>query len=162
MFLPILLTEYIQRTTINKTWKDHQKWLEVLSTSQAAPSGVPLTDGMLQQKGLELENCANGWASIFEKDDDDINNEEMIDNEQESNEESLLNRLPESDDVIEYFKTLDHEIPTLLMNKLLIWYKLINHEVNNDEIPAISVKKAVSGPETFIDFFEQQNDIMEI
>ncbi|PKC13915.1 hypothetical protein RhiirA5_53166 [Rhizophagus irregularis] len=48
------------------------------------------------------------------------------------------------------------------MKKLLIWYKLINQEVNDDEIPAISVKKAVSGPETFINFFEQQNDIMEI
>lgn len=89
----------IQRTTINKTWKERQKWLAVLSTSQTArtfrqrsvqfpeldmamqiwtsqavASGVPLTDGILQQKGLELANmlnikdqlkCANGWVYRF-------------------------------------------------------------------------------------------------
>lgn len=43
-------------------------------TSQAVASGVPLTDGILQQKGLELAkrlniegqlSCANGWVYKF-------------------------------------------------------------------------------------------------
>ncbi|CAB4424350.1 unnamed protein product [Rhizophagus irregularis] len=89
----------IQRTTINKIWKDREKWLAVLSnsqtartfrqrpvqypeldkamqmwTSQVVASGIPLTDGILQQKGIEFaENlnihdqlkCANGWVYRF-------------------------------------------------------------------------------------------------
>lgn len=91
----------IQRTTINKIWKDKQKWLSVLSTSQsshtfrqrsvqfpevdkamqiwtsqAISAGLPLSDMILQQKGLEFAKmfniedklkCANGWVYRFKK-----------------------------------------------------------------------------------------------
>jgi len=74
----------IDRTTINKIWKSREKWLAVLSTSQtphifrhrsvqfpefdkamqiwtsqAIADGVPLTDMILQQKGLEFANTLN-------------------------------------------------------------------------------------------------------
>ena len=89
----------IDRTTVNKIWKSRKKWLAVLSTSQtphifrhrsvqfpeldkamqiwtsqAIADGVPLTDMILQQKGLEFANtlniedklkCANGWVYRF-------------------------------------------------------------------------------------------------
>lgn len=89
----------IDRTTINKIWKSREKWLSVLSTSQtshifrhrsvqfpeldkamqiwtsqAIADGVPLTDMILQQKGLEFAKtlniedqlkCANGWVYRF-------------------------------------------------------------------------------------------------
>ncbi|GBC28751.2 tigger transposable element-derived protein 6-like [Rhizophagus irregularis DAOM 181602=DAOM 197198] len=91
----------IQRTTINKIWKNKQKWLSVLSTSQfshtfhqrsvqfpevdkamqiwtsqAIAAGLPLSDMILQQKGLEFAKmfnmddklkCANGWVYRFKK-----------------------------------------------------------------------------------------------
>jgi hypothetical protein len=74
----------IQRTTINKTWKNKQKWLNILSnsqtshtfrqrpvqlpevdkamqiwTSQAVAAGLPLNDMILQQKGLEFAKMFN-------------------------------------------------------------------------------------------------------
>ena len=74
----------IQRTSINKIWKDRQKWLAILSTSQtvctfrqhsvqfpeldkamqiwtsqAIAGGVLLTDVILQQKGLEFAKELN-------------------------------------------------------------------------------------------------------
>lgn len=89
----------IDRTTINKIWKEREKWLAVLPTSQtphhfryrsvqfpeleksmqlwtsqAIADGVPLTDLILQQKGLEFAKalniedrlkCANGWVYRF-------------------------------------------------------------------------------------------------
>jgi hypothetical protein len=89
----------IQRTTINKTWKDQEKWLSILTTSrtshtfrqrtvqfpevdkamqiwtsQAVAAGLPLSDMILQQKGLEFARmlniedqlkCTNGWVYKF-------------------------------------------------------------------------------------------------
>ena len=74
----------IQRTSINKIWKDRQKWLAILSTSQTActfwqrsvqfpeldkamqiwtsqaiAGGVPLTNVILQQKELEFAKELN-------------------------------------------------------------------------------------------------------
>ncbi|GES76664.1 tigger transposable element-derived protein 6-like [Rhizophagus clarus] len=49
----------IQRTTINKIWKNKEKWLSVLSTSQSSPTGLPLSDMILQQKGLEFAKMFN-------------------------------------------------------------------------------------------------------
>ena len=76
--------------------------------------------------------------------------------------------MPESDDIIKYFWILNHKIPiekTLINKKIvnLVQADKENQEVNDgndddDEIPLIMVKKAVSGLETFINFFEQQND----
>jgi hypothetical protein len=91
----------IDRTTINKIWKKREDWLAVLSTiqtsykfrqrsvqfpeldkalqiwtSQAVAAGLPLTDMILQQKGLEfakkfnIENqlkCTNGWIYRFKQ-----------------------------------------------------------------------------------------------
>ena len=75
--------------------------------------------------------------------------------------------MPESDDVIEYFQILDHEVPT---EENLTDEEIINlvqgdeenqeaEDDDDDEIPVVSVKKAVSGLEIFINFFEQQNDV---
>ena len=91
----------VDRTTINKIWQNREKWLAVLPnlqisntfkqrsvqfplldkamqiwTSQVVAAGVPLTDMILQQKGLEfaqklnIENevkCANGWIYRFKQ-----------------------------------------------------------------------------------------------
>jgi hypothetical protein len=91
----------IDRTTINKIWKEREKWLSVLSTlqtshtfrqrsvqfpefdkslqlwtSQAVTAGIPLTDMILQQKGLEFAQklniedqmkCTNGWIHKFKQ-----------------------------------------------------------------------------------------------
>src|SRR5215204_6553404 len=90
----------IDRLTISKIWQNCEKWLAVLSTSQtsqifrnrsiqfpeldkalqiwtfqAVAAGLPLTDMILQQKGLELAKMlnideeqikfANGWMWRF-------------------------------------------------------------------------------------------------
>ena len=89
----------IQRTTVNKTWKNREKWLSILTTSrtshtfrqrpvqfpevdkamqiwtsQAVAAGLPLSDMILQQKGLKFAKmlniedqlkCANGWVYKF-------------------------------------------------------------------------------------------------
>jgi len=72
----------IDRTTITKIWQECEKWLAILSnsqtshkfrhrsthfpelnkaiqiwTSQAVAAGLPLTDLILQQKGIELARC---------------------------------------------------------------------------------------------------------
>jgi len=74
----------VDRTTINKIWKEYEKWLAVLSTSQtphtfrqcsvqfpeldkamqiwtsqATAAGMPLTDMILQQKGKEFAKMLN-------------------------------------------------------------------------------------------------------
>ncbi|CAB5358617.1 unnamed protein product [Rhizophagus irregularis] len=74
----------VDRTTINKIWKEREKWLVVLSTSQtphifrhrsvqfpeldkamqiwtsqATAAGLPLTDMILQQKGKEFAKMLN-------------------------------------------------------------------------------------------------------
>ena len=75
--------------------------------------------------------------------------------------------MPEdSDNVLKYFQLLDDEIPTeeTLTEEQII--NLIQHEEeeesdddNDDEvISLISAKKAVSGLEMFINYFEQQDD----
>ena len=92
----------IDRSTVSKIWQDREKWLAVLSTSQtsqifrnrsvqfpeldkalqiwtsqAISTGLPLTDMILQQKGLELAQMlninedklkfANGWLWRFKQ-----------------------------------------------------------------------------------------------
>ena len=91
----------IDRSTVSKIWQDRSKWLTVLSntqtsytfrersvlfptfdkamqiwTSQAISAGIPLSDMILQEKGLEfakslgIENeikCANGWVYKFKQ-----------------------------------------------------------------------------------------------
>ena len=90
----------IDRTTITKIWQEHEKWLVILSNSQishkfchipthfpeldkamqiwiskAVAAGLPLTDLILQQKGIELARMlnieedqlkfTNGWVWRF-------------------------------------------------------------------------------------------------
>ena len=91
----------IDRTTINKIWQNRERWLTILPNlqtsetfklrspqfplfdkamqiwiSQAIAAGLPLSDTILQQKGLEfaqklnIENeikCANGWVYKFKQ-----------------------------------------------------------------------------------------------
>src|SRR6266480_2128698 len=91
----------ISRSAVNKIWKNREKWLATLSnlqtshtfrqrlvlfpevdkalqiwTSQAVAAGLPLTDMILQQKGLEFSRmlniedqlkCANGWVYRFKQ-----------------------------------------------------------------------------------------------
>ena len=91
----------IDRSTIAKIWQNRSKWLAVLLntqtaytfrqrsvlfpefdkamqlwTSQAVAAGIPLSDMMLQEKGLEFAEslkiedkikCANGWVHKFKK-----------------------------------------------------------------------------------------------
>jgi hypothetical protein len=91
----------IDRSTIAKIWQDRDKWLAILSniqtphifrqrsvlfpifdkamqiwTSQAVANGIPLSDMILQEKGLEFAKslkiedkikCANGWIYKFKQ-----------------------------------------------------------------------------------------------
>ncbi len=92
----------IDRSTITKVWQSREKWLTVLSnsktlhifrhrsvqfpeldkalqiwTSQVVAAGLPLTDAILQQKGIELAQMldinedqlkfTNGWVYRFKK-----------------------------------------------------------------------------------------------
>ena len=92
----------IDRTTITKIWQEREKWLAILSnsqtshkiryrsthfpeldkamqiwTSQAVAAGLPLTDLILQQKGIELARMlnigedqlkfTNGWVWRFKQ-----------------------------------------------------------------------------------------------
>ncbi|GET54853.1 hypothetical protein GLOIN_2v1472481 [Rhizophagus irregularis DAOM 181602=DAOM 197198] len=105
----------------------------------------------------------------------DVNNNNDIDIDLDLNElESLLSELPEdSDGLLEYFQMLDKEIPT---EEVLTDEQIINFiqrdenekdDNNNDDdddddddviVPLISAKKAVDLLETYIKYFEQQND----
>ncbi|PKY63625.1 hypothetical protein RhiirA4_493329, partial [Rhizophagus irregularis] len=114
-----------------------------------------------------IRNCWIKTGILPTYDDDDVDEEDSELNVDDDEIENLLNHLPESDDVIEYFQILDHEIPTEenLTDKEIV--NLVqadkeNQEVDDDddddEIPVIPVKKAANALETFINFFEQQND----
>jgi len=100
---------------------------------------------------------------------DDDNNDMNIQEYEDDNElEGFLNELPESDKILEYFQTLDHEI---LTEEYLTDEQIINmiqadkenqevEESKNDkEISIVSVKNAVSRLKNFIKFFEQQNNV---
>lgn len=129
-----------------------------------------------------IDYIAEGWNNVTQKtirncwiktgilpscDDDSVDEEDSELNIDDEEIENLLNYLPESDDVIQYFQILDREISTeenLTDEEIvnLVQADKENQEIDDDdddeEIPVIPVKKAVSGLETFINFFEQQND----
>lgn len=89
----------------------------------------------------------------------DLDNDEL---------ENLLNDLPETDDILDYFQMLDGDIPTedyLTEEQIINLVQVEEKEESDDddddddeEIPPVSAKKAVDGLKTFISFFEQQND----
>ena len=100
--------------------------------------------------------------------DDDTS---IQDFEEQDEIEDLLNKLPEADEIQEYFQMLDQEI---LTEDILTEEQIINmiqadkedqemeeneNEDEDEEIPPVSVKKALDGLETFISFFEQQNNL---
>lgn len=117
-----------------------------------------------------IQNCwiKTGILPSYDDDDDDVDEEESELNVDNDEIEDILNHLPESDDVIEYFRIFDHGVPT---EENLTDEEIINlvqgdkenqeaeEEDDDDEISVVSVKKAVSGLKTFINFFEQQSDI---
>jgi hypothetical protein len=117
-----------------------------------------------------IQNCwiKTGILPSYDDDDDDVDEEESELNVDNDEIEDILNHLPESDDVIKYFQIFDHEVPT---EENLTEEEIINlvqgdkenqeaeEEDDDDEISVVSVKKAVSGLKTFINFFEQQSDI---
>ncbi|CAB5373885.1 unnamed protein product [Rhizophagus irregularis] len=125
---------------------------------------------------LIIDNAGSHFnPKRFEKNDNDISNDEMSNEENNLNElESLLSELPEdSDGLLEYFQMLDKKIPT---EEVLTDEQIINFiqrdenekdDNNNDDdddddddviVPLISAKKAVDLLETYIKYFEQQND----
>ncbi|CAB5392180.1 unnamed protein product [Rhizophagus irregularis] len=129
-----------------------------------------------------IDYIAEGWNNVTQKtirncwiktgilstyNDDDVDKKDSELNLDDDEIENLLNHLPKSDNIIEYFQILDHEILTKenltdeeIVN--LVQADKENQEVdddnNDDEIPVIPVKKAANALETFINFFEQQND----
>jgi hypothetical protein len=101
---------------------------------------------------------------------DDVNNDDDDINSDLNKLEDLLSELPEdSDGLLEYFQILDKEIPTeeVLTDEQII--NFINHDGNEKDdddddddddsvIPLILAKKAGDSLETFINFFEQQDN----
>ncbi|CAB4374157.1 unnamed protein product [Rhizophagus irregularis] len=78
--------------------------------------------------------------------------------------EYLLN-LPEIDDICDYLQEFDSSIPTedILTDEQII--NLVHFEENEDdsdtsdeEIPIVSTQQAVNSLQTFIKYFEQQDD----
>jgi hypothetical protein len=102
----------------------------------------------------------------------DMNDDSSLHDFEEENEiEELLNELPEVDKIQEYFQMFDQEIPT---EEILTDEEIINmiradkeqetNENENDnesdeEIPLVSVNKALNELKSFISFFEQQSDV---
>ena len=81
--------------------------------------------------------------------------------------EDLLENLLEADNVREYFQTLDQEIPAeehLTEEQIVNLVQFEKNEESDDddssdkEIPLVPVKKAVSGLEVFVTYFEQQTN----
>ncbi|CAB4397697.1 unnamed protein product [Rhizophagus irregularis] len=105
-------------------------------------------------------------------DDDNDNDVDENDLESDLDDEDIkdyLDNLPNSDDIIEYFQMLDHEILTEenLTDKEIVNLVQFEKEGGNlndeeededDKIPLVSVKKAVSGLKMFINYFEQQDN----
>jgi len=89
----------------------------------------------------------------YEEDDADIQEEDKI--------EILFDSLSEvEEEVREYFQILDQDIPT---EKTLTEEQIVNMMLTNkkeesdseeDEISSVSVKKAIDGLKTFINYFE--------
>lgn len=113
-----------------------------------------------------IQNCwiKTGIIPSYDDDMDDTDDDVNIQDLEEENEiEVLLNELPETDEIREYFQILDQEIPT---EKHLTEEQIINmvqtdkdqerEESENDdddeEVPSVPVKKAIDGLETFISF----------
>ena len=118
-----------------------------------------------------IENC---WIKTGILASDNINDIDNVNNNNDINLdlnelESLLSELPEdSDGLLEYFQMLDKEIPTeeiLNDEQIINFIQRDENEKDDDDddddddvIPLISAKKAVDLLETYINYFEQQND----
>ncbi len=123
-----------------------------------------------------IDYIAEGWNNVTQKtiwncwiktgilplyDDEDVDESDLDDDEVGN----LFYHLPESDDIIEYFQILDHDVPTeenltdeAIIN--LVQFEKEKGNVNDDDdddddkILPISVKNAVGRLETFINYFE--------
>ncbi|CAB4475246.1 unnamed protein product [Rhizophagus irregularis] len=149
-------------------------------------SGIDHIENKLNLKEA-IDYIAEGWNNITQKtiqncwiktgilptynddNDDDVDEDDLESDLDDEDIEDYLDNLPNSDDIIEYFQMLDHEIPTeenLTDKEIvnLVQFKKEGGNLNDeeededDEIPLVSVKKAVSGLKIFINYFEQQDN----
>ncbi|CAB4481133.1 unnamed protein product [Rhizophagus irregularis] len=149
-------------------------------------SGIDHIENKLNLKEA-IDYIAEGWNNVTQKtirncwiktgilptyDDDndgDIDEDDLESDLDGDDIEDFLDNLPNSDDIIEYFQMLDHEIPTeenLTDEEIvnLVQFEKEGGNLNDDdddeddEIPLVSVKKAVSGLKLFINYFEQQDN----
>ncbi|CAB5393057.1 unnamed protein product [Rhizophagus irregularis] len=112
-----------------------------------------------------IQNCWIKTGILPSCDDDNTDEEDLDDDELEN---LLINLPEETADVLEYFQLLDREIPTeehLTEEQIIDMVRNEENQVEesedddeNEEIPLISVKKAINGLETFVNYFEQQED----
>ncbi|CAB4396105.1 unnamed protein product [Rhizophagus irregularis] len=117
---------------------------------------------------ITIQNC---WkktgilpSNINEDDMDNGTNDVDQESDFEEEIEYLLN-LPEIDDICDYLQEFDSSIPTedILTDEQII--NLVHSEENEDdsdtsdeEIPIVSTQQAVNSLQTFIKYFEQQDD----
>jgi len=122
---------------------------------------------------MTIQNCwtKTGIVPSYDDEMDDDTNDDT-NSEDDDEIEDLLNELPDNDEIREYFQRLDHEIPVeeyLTEGQIINMVQADNEdrgigESENDddddeEITPVSIKKAIDGLNTFIGFFEQQNDV---
>lgn len=132
-----------------------------------------------------IKYIADGWNNVTQKtirncwiktgilpsyiDNDDVNFDlRNFEPDSDATEiEDLLDNLPETDNVRNYFQILDHEIPAeenlteeQIVNLIQLEKKEESEEDDdsNNEIPPVSIKEAIGGLETFIIYFQQQTD----
>ncbi|CAB5385361.1 unnamed protein product [Rhizophagus irregularis] len=117
---------------------------------------------------ITIQNC---WkktgilpSNINEDDMDNITNDVDQESDFEEEIEYLLNLL-EIDDICDYLQEFDSSIPTedILTNEQII--NLVHSEENEDDsntsdekIPIVLTQQAVNSLQTFIKYFEQQDD----
>ncbi|CAG8739261.1 7440_t:CDS:2, partial [Rhizophagus irregularis] len=111
-------------------------------------SGIDHIENKLNLKEA-IDYIAEGWNNIktgilptYDDDNDGDIDEDDLESDLDGDDiEDFLDNLPNSDDIIEYFQMLDHEIPT-------------EENLTDEEI----VNLAVSGLKLFINYFEQQDN----
>jgi hypothetical protein len=115
-----------------------------------------------------IQNCWVKTGILPSYDEVDVDDDIIQDFEDDDEIEDLLNELPENDEIRDYFQVLDHQIPTeehLNEEQIINMIRADNEEMegyendDEEEIVSIPIQKAVNGLETFINFFEQQNDV---
>jgi len=101
----------------------------------------------------------------------DINDMDSVDYTEDMQEsdfeemEYILDNLPEAVKVQEYLEQLDSLVPTeeylsdeQIVNLVQFEMEDEDEDTSDEEIPLVTPKQAINGLETFIKFFEQQDD----